>query len=247
MLFPVRSWAEIRSVVRTRAIDVAVIDPCADGSVAVDAVLGLRQKHPSMPILVYTTVRPDSLHAAVDLARYGVGPLILYRFDDSRSKFLAALEGQPGTMLSSAVLKAIAPALAQLPHAHAAAIEDLFRHPGRYRSASELAAAAGINRKKMYRLHHMAGLASPWMVVSHARLLHAYTQLREGGHLFVDIETRLGYSPGRLRALMRRLFGNTPLQLRSTYNPNAFVTRVVSQVYPLAAPRQRRAQKRRSR
>jgi hypothetical protein len=229
------SWEDLLDALRMRAIDLAIVDPCADGHIAVEGVLHVRQHFPSLRMIIYTAVRPESLYASVELARHGAGQLVLFRYDDSRNKFLSVIEEQPGTELATAVLTALAPALIRLPVSHAGAIEDLFKHPGRYRTAQDLSRASGLGLRRLYRLHHGVGLASPWAVVSHARMLHAYAQLRDGGHLLADIEARLGYSQGRMRALMHKLYRAPPVKIRKLYKPEAFVARLLAQVFPGAS------------
>jgi AraC-like DNA-binding protein len=196
--------------------DVVVLDPSAEGTAAVAEVREIVRRHPALPVVVYTFLTPTSMKAVVALAKHGgVEHVVLHRFDDEPRRFLELLERLPGYAMSDRLLERLAEPLGALPTGTARAIERMFRSPGRFGGASDLAAAAGITARQLYRQLDVAGLASPRVLVQGARVLRAYAYLREPQCLLEDVAARLGYSAPRV--LSRQVYeatGLLPTELR---------------------------------
>src|SRR5687768_940244 len=56
-------WGAFDLVVRRTAADVAVVDPAADGTVRIAEIVELIRRHPSLPVVVYTSLTAQSLRA----------------------------------------------------------------------------------------------------------------------------------------------------------------------------------------
>ena len=176
-LTPVASWSELQSTVHHQTTDVIVADPSVTGSVQVDALEYLRRHYPTLPIVVYTQLAPASIKAIVRLAKSGVEHVVLNRFDDEPRKFLELLESIPGYALGDQMLLELAGPLSCLPVMVVRAIDQLFRSPARFKNAQDVAAAAGMNLRTLYRNLEPAGIfsasarrARPLSVSASARL-----------------------------------------------------------------------------
>jgi AraC-like DNA-binding protein len=217
-------WAELDRLVRRTAVDVAVLDPCATGGDGVADVVGFLSRHPSVPVVTYVTLTPASLRAVVELARHGLQQVVLHRFDDDPPRFRELLARQAGDALTEELLAALAPALRRLPPALAGAVKRMFRRPHLVWNAQDLAAAAGMPRRTLYRQLAAAGFASPRRLVQAARLLRAYVYLRDPGNLVEDVVVKLRY--GSSHAFVRHTreaCGLTPSALRRDVEGAEFV------------------------
>ena len=223
-LHPAGGWEELRATVQQRVVDVLIVDPLADGSPRTDVIKDIHRQFPSLPIVVYTTLSGISMHAIAQLGRIGIDHVVLNRFDDDRRRFLDLIERVPGQTLSDKMLLALAPELAKLPVTVVRAIEQLFRSPGRFRNAQDLAAASGSILRTFYRQLDTAGIHSPRLLVAAARLLRVYALLRDPEKQVKEVAASAGYhSHHQLTQHMRTLTGNTPRTVRQTMEPEQFV------------------------
>lgn len=228
----VDGWEELGFLVHHSSVDIAVVDPGADGLVRVTEIRSLLEHYPTLPIVLYTVLSPLALKALVELARYGAQQVVLHRFDDSPAKFLSVLERQPGSTLSGLLLEELSEPLAVLPKTLARAVERMFKRPGQFFGVPDLASAAQMPRRTVYRCFEAAGLASPRIVVTGARLLRAYSYMREPGHSLLDVATKLGYSQEQLRRSMVEMVGQTPVRVRSGVDAEQFVGILALHLYP---------------
>lgn len=219
------SWDELRAAVQLHVPDVLVVDPVVDGSPRIDVVQEIHRQFPSLPIVVYTTLSATSMKPIVELGRMGIEHVVLNRFDDERRRFLELLERAPAQTLSDQMLRTLAPELAKLPMTMVRAVEQLFRSPGRFKTAQDLSAQAGALTRTLYRQLEIAGIHSPRLLVASARLLRAYSLLRDPGRHIKEVAAKVGYhSHYQFVQHMRALTGHTPRAVRTQVEPEQFVT-----------------------
>jgi AraC-like DNA-binding protein len=222
------SWIEVEEIVRRHAVDVAVVDPTAEGTTGAESIRQLIARHPSLPLVVYTSLSPQALKAVVTLARHGVEHVVLHRFDDDPRRFLALIERLPGYALGELLLERLAEPMGKLPLSVSRAIERLVRSPGQFFGTADLASAAGVTVRTLYRQLDAAGLASPRLVVQGARILRAYSYLQDRGTQLDNVSAKLGYSAPRiLSRQIQQWSGLTPSELRHRVVPEAFVRTLV--------------------
>lgn len=223
----VESWPELLSTVRERIVDVVVADPVATGQVEVAELQEIIRQYPSIPVVVYTVLSPLTLRGVVSLARVGVEHVVLNRFDDEPRRFRELLERVPAHALGDRMLQELAEPLSRLPVMVGRAVEQLYRYPLRFRGMADLAAAAGMNARTLYRHLEPAGIPSPRMLLVSARLLRAYSYLRDPGRSVKDVAAKAGYhSPWQLAQQMREMTGMTPRRARQGIGVEEFVKRV---------------------
>ncbi len=226
------SWEALDTLTRRSRVDVLVVDPTAEGSPSgVAAVAELTARHPSLPIVPYVSLSPESLRAVVALARLGMEQVVLHRFDDEPTRFRELLERKAGDALTETLLAALGEPLGRLPMSLAAAVRHMFRQPHRVWTAQDLASSAGMPRRTMYRQLEAAGFASPRRLVQGARLLRAYLYLRDSGNLVEDVMVKLQYgSPHVLVRHTRETFGVTPSALRRDVDGPEVVARLAQRL-----------------
>ncbi len=235
-LHPAEGWTELARVLREEVVDLLVADPGADGHVRVADLQHLIRQFPSVPVVVYTALSPATMKAVVQLAKVGVEHVVLNRFDDEPRRFRELLEGVPGHAFADQMLRQLAGPLAGLPIQVSRAVEQLFRSPGRFRSTDDLAAAAGMNKRTLYRNLEPVGFYSPRLLVVAARLLRVYAHLRDPGRQIKEIAEKVGYhSPWQLTQQMREVTGHTPRTVRRRVGPEEFIALLARRVYRPAA------------
>jgi AraC-like DNA-binding protein len=223
-IVPTESWDELVSLVCTRAIDVAVVDPRAEGTLAVVEIQRLFARFPTLPVVVYTRLAPDTMKATVELAKRGLQHVVLHKFDDDPRRFRELLERQPAYAMSDAVLARLADELSEMPASLSRAIVRLFEAPAGFEDVEGLASAAGMTRRHVNRWLERVGLASARTLIIAARLVRAYHYMRDPGYLLEDVAQKMGYSTHRMFIRQaRELLGLTPTDMRDRLQPEEFV------------------------
>lgn len=223
------SWPELMTMVRVGAVDVVVADPMTAGRTEVSELQEIVRQYPSVPVIVYTVLSPSALRGVVALARVGVEHVVLNRFDDEPQRFRELLERAPAHALGERLLEEMAEQLSRLPPMVARAIEQLYRSPQRFHAMGDIAAAAGVNTRTLYRHLEPAGFTSPRLLVVSARLLRAFSYLRDPARSIKDVAMKAGYhSAWQLAQQMRELTGLTPRRVRQGLGTEEFVKRVAT-------------------
>jgi AraC-like DNA-binding protein len=233
------SWPSMAAVLRARPVDIAVVDPCIEGAADTETVRALRTGFPGVPVLVYTSISPDSTRAMLALGEFGVRHCILRGFDDEPSRFRDGLEMLRAAGLEDKVLATLRLALAgaQTPASVISAIEQLFRTPRRFRTAEDIAAAAGIPRRGVNRWLDRAGVAPARMLVIAARVLRGYQYAQNPALAVTDIAKRLAYPDPRVFAdHVRLITGRRVSAWRSAVTPDQCVAMLVTKLM-LSEPR----------
>lgn len=230
-------WEHARQLLRHEAVDVLVVDPLVSGETSsVDAIEALRSAYPSMPVVMYSALTPPAAAAFAELGRRGVGTAVLHDVDDSPSELQRVLQRQPGVALSDALLARLTPALQSISASVATAIARSVHTPSAFRDVPDIAAAAGVARRTLYRECERAGLASPREVLAGARVLRAYALLRDGNMGIDDCATALRYSSAHHMAnAMRWACGTTSARARAQVPPDVFVERLAARLLPTAS------------
>jgi AraC-like DNA-binding protein len=229
-------WPELNAEIRRNPVDVVVVDPSAGGPLAVAQVIGLRSRYPSLPVVLYLVLSPATLRAVVELAKYGIHQVVLHRFDDEASRLRELLVRQSGDALTERLLDLIAGPLAQLQVSLAGEIRQMFRAPHGYVSAQDLASAAGLPRRTMYRQLLAAGFSSPRLLVQAARMLRAYLYLNDPGNLVEDVVAKMRYGSSRIFVRhARETSGLNPSALRQRVGGDEFIARLAARLVPVAS------------
>ena len=218
------NWADLRSTVQLVVADLVVADPAASGVVEPDALESLRRDYPSLPVVLFTRLNPSSMKAVVRLAKSGIEHVVIAHFDDEPTQFRELLESIPAHALGERMLRELAGPLSALPVVVVRGIDQLFRSPGRFAGAQDLASAAGMNLRTLYRNLEPAGIHSARSLVVAARLLRAYSYLQDPGRSIKEVAAKTGYhSPWQLSQHMRDMTGYTTEHVRHALNGEELV------------------------
>lgn len=215
--------AELHALLRMGQVDLLIMDPSMRNGQDADEVELIIAGHPSLPVVVYTVLAPAAIRQILRLARLGVQHVVLNRFDDEPRRFLELIERVPAHPLAELLLKELAEPLRAMPVVLARAIEQLVRSPSHVKNASELAAAATMTPRTLYRHLSPLGLV-PRQLIACARLLRAYTLLAGPTSLLKEIALKLGYSdPEQLSSQLSEWTGHAPRDIRRALSPERFV------------------------
>ncbi|MES2176240.1 MAG: AraC family transcriptional regulator [Gemmatimonadota bacterium] len=215
--------AELHSLLRAEAADLLIVDPAMREGQFSDEIVEMIAGHPTLPVIVYTTLAPMAIRLVVRLAPLGVHQVVLNRFDDEPRRFLDLIERVPAHPMAELMLQELATPLRALPVVVTRAIEQLFRSPARVKNSQELARLAGMAPRSLYRHMTPAGLQPRHLIIC-ARLLRAYTLLRAPGSRLKEISAKLGYAdPDTLSSLLHDWTGRAPKEIRRSVPPEMFV------------------------
>jgi AraC-like DNA-binding protein len=218
--------AELHSMLRVGDADLLIVDPAMNEGVVAEAIEEIIARHPSLPVVVYTTLAPASMRHIMRLARLGVQHVVLNRFDDEPGRFLELIERVPAHPVAELMLQELAELLRSMPIVLARAVEQLVRSPSRAKNSREMATMAGMTLRTLYRHLTPLGLHPRHLIVS-ARLLRAYIFLRGPGSRLKEVALKLGYSdPGQLSEQLKDWTGLAPKDIRRELPPAEFVRRI---------------------
>ncbi len=214
--FIASSWKELEDIVRREPVSVVIADPAADGVVDVDAMAGLLQRFPSLPLVGYVMLTPTAFGAIAELARRGLNHVVLHKFGDSRERLQQTISRVQTNPPSQKVMLMLTPVLRHVPLALSRAVSDMFDRPHRYTSVLELATTASMPSVSVYRYLDAANLGSPKKLLMAARLSRALTYLKDPGYSVREVAMKLGYRHARIfTAHVLEVFEMTPSRLRT--------------------------------
>ena len=220
-------------MIRREPIEMAVVDPRLNGTLRTREIERLRMLFPSLPMMAYTALTPESAAALLTLGRAGVRRAIFHRFDDAPDTLQRAIAAELEQSASWQVLSVLAPHLDDLPlglrRALEAALHDRWEAP----TVSTIAAHSRINRRTCERLFERLALPSPRAVLVAARLLYAHRLLLDPGYTIEDVAVKLGF--GKVRTLqqhVRDVFGLTAGELRISLSAEDATAIVLERFFP---------------
>lgn len=227
----VENWTSLRNLLQSGTADVLVLDPAWRSDVGVPEIRQLRDRHPSVSVVAYTTLSPGSVRALLELAKAGVEDVVLHRLEDEPQRFLALLEGALGSSLGERLLERIARPLGRLPSATALVARRVVLRPEEVRGVPDFAASVGVPLRTLYRQFAIAGLQSPRILHESARLLRAYGYLQDPRCLVEEAAARLGYrSPRALNRQFRAATGHNSTSLREAFAAEELIALLAARI-----------------
>lgn len=216
-------------VARRRPFDVVLIDPAMSAVISIAEIIGFRRSFPSLPVIPYTSMSASAMRAIAELAPHGISRVILHRVDDSPQRLLDMLRARPTDAITPRVLELLDPELSRLTQRVRAGVLRLFDEPQAFYGVADLARAAGVNARTLYRQFESAGLAPARSMVLGARLLRAYVWLRDPANSAQDVVRKLGFSSRQqFGRQLTRATGASPRVVRSLASDDLIVDRLVA-------------------
>ena len=210
VVLPLPSWGALAHTLGERRVDVVVLEPAPLRDDELRTLVELLERHPAIPVVVYTVVTTTSMRATVALALAGARQVVLKGFDDTPRRFRALLEELGDAAWRSELWPWVAERVAHTPARIEGAVERLFRYPHRYVDVADLVRASGLTRRTIERWLGRVGIGSAKMLVLSARVERAHHLLRHSAASVGEIATRLGFPSARLFARQVRLATGCP-------------------------------------
>ena len=225
---PARTWGEALATIRTRPVELAVVDPLLAGRASASEIERLRVNFPSLPFILYTTLTPETAAVLLALGRRGIRHVVFVRYDDSRVHLRRVLTEEAARSTSRQLLDQLAWALAPLPSELRSVLEGVLQSPAEIVTIQQVAARARVDRRTFERWFTRLGLPSPRHFLAAARVLYAHRLLRDPGFTIEDVAERLGYAQTKTLQLHARTYlGLTVGEMRLTLAPEDALQRVV--------------------
>ena len=231
------SWQDLEGLIKKTSLRAVIIDPEAHGVVDSAAVVRLLTRYPSLPIIAYVTLGPATFSGIAHLSRLGLEHVILHRFDDSVERFRRTVESVGADPLVRHVLDELRPSLSLLPLPLAMTVQQMFDEPQRFVTALDLSTAAGLPSVRMYQSFSEAELNSPKNLLIAARVLRAYSYLRDPGYSVSDVAAKLSYFQPRILANhIVKVLGQKPVRIRKRLAEGEALDRVLAFVRGFEGP-----------
>lgn len=230
-------WQHADSIIRRQPIDVLVVDPQFGSSEPrSESIRALHEQYRSVPFVVYSVLAAQTLRPLIELGRHGMEQVVLFGVDDDPRHLRRVLERQPGVALAQKLISRLRPRFRELPADVTRAIEQVVHTPAAFKGVPDLAAAAHVSRRTIYRECERAELASPREIIAAARVLRAYAFLRESDYSIEDVAEHLRFSsPHHLTKTMRWACGMTTARARDRLIPEEFVALLAQRLMPGSA------------
>ena len=162
---------------------------------------------PRAPVVGYVAVTAAAIRATHALTKLGASEVLIRGMDDSPAVLSATLRSVVASSSTNRLLRVASDTLVSLPASIARGVEELFDHPERFRSVSQLADASGSTRRSLDRWLARAGLAPARTLLACARANAAFNLLATGHARVSDAASQLGYPSSR--ALSREVHAMT--------------------------------------
>jgi AraC-like DNA-binding protein len=222
-----KSWDAALAAIRSRPVELAVVDPQLSGEARNQEIDRLRVLFPSLPLILYTALTPRLGAVLLLLGKRDIRNIVVARFDDHPARLRDVLHQEQAGAVSQKLLNHIADALIPLPTELRWVLEEALRAPEEIQTVGQLAERAHVDRRTCERWFARVGLPSPRHFLAAARVLYAHRLLQDPGFTVEDVAERLGYAQVKtLQQHARSYLGLTAGEMRLSLTPEEALGRV---------------------
>lgn len=222
------TWEGAMAGIRSRPVELAVVDPLLMGTASDREIERLRLLFPSLPLIIYTALTPQTAGVLLALGQRGIRHAVFTRYDDHPAHLRQVLAKEEARSASQQLLEQFAWALVPLPSELRWVLEEVLRSPAEVQTVQQVAARARVDRRTFERWFTRVGLPSPRHFLAAARVLYAHRLLQDPGFTVEDVAERLGYAQAKTLQLHARTYlGLTAGEMRLTLAPEEALQRVV--------------------
>ena len=126
----VSTWDDVLISIRSRPVELAVVDPLLSGHARSQEIERLRVLFPSLPLILYTTLTPRTAGVLLALGQRGIQHAVFANYDDHPTRLREVLGQEEARSSSRQLLDQLADALAPLPSELRWVLEEALRSPG---------------------------------------------------------------------------------------------------------------------
>lgn len=223
-----RTWDGALDAIRSRPVELAVLDPLLSGAARGQEVERLRLLFPSLPLILYTNFTPKVAAVLLRLGQCGIRHVVFARFDDYGARLREVLAHEEARAVSQQLLDQLGGVLAPLPRELRWVLEEALNAPAEAQTVQQLVARAGVDRRTCERWFTRVGLPTPRQFLAAARVLYAHRLLQDPGFTIEDVAARLGYAQTKtLQQHARAYLGLTAGEMRLSLTPEQALERVL--------------------
>jgi AraC-like DNA-binding protein len=223
------SWEGLEALVKLEPLSAVVFNPASDGTMDSVRARDLIRKYASVPFIAYVPIDAAFVGGIAHMSNDGLQDVVVYRSDDSPSRFRRTLERASSVPQVSILIDALQPWLRRLPQPLVDVLMDDLYQPHKYASAEDIAAGANMTLSALYRSFRNARLNSPKNFVVCARAFRGYIYLRNVRSSIRDVALKLGYTHPRIFAHhIECVLGECPSRLRHSLDDAKAVARIVA-------------------
>jgi AraC-like DNA-binding protein len=227
-LVPAPTWDAALQAIRSRPVEIVVVDPLLAGAASGREIERLRLLFPSLPLILYTSMTPQLPSVLLMLGQSGIRHVLISNIDDHPDRLRDLLGAEEMHAASNQLLGQLTAALAPLPRELHWVLEEALRTPGEIQTIQQVAARARVDRGTCARWFARAGLPSPRHILAAARVLYAHRLLQDPGFTIEDVAQRLGYAQAKtLQQHARTYLGLTAGEMRLSLSAEEAIGRIV--------------------
>src|SRR5205823_1362238 len=220
------SWDAVLAAIRSRPVELAVVDPLLTGTASAQEIERLRVLFPSLPLILYTSLTPETAAVLLTLGQRGIRHVVFARYDDHPLRLREVLSQEEARAASRLFVQQLAGALAPLPKELRWVLEEALQAPTAVQTVGQVAARARVDRRTCERWFTRIGLPSPRHFLASARVLYAHRLLQDPGFTIEDVAKRLGYAQTKTLQLHARAYlGLTAGEMRLSLTPEDALAR----------------------
>ncbi len=204
---------ELVALVANDFVSVVVVDVSDRESCStLSTVRRIRAGYPSVPIVLYCSLGPDTSREVLEFARAGVNDLVIRGVDDLRLPLRIAITTAQDHHSARGVLKELE---STIPAAVLPIVQYCLENGRRGLTVAQVATAMGVHRKTLVDRLSAAGFPSPSAVISWCRLLVAARLLEDPGRSIEQVALVLDFPSGTsMRNMVKRYTGLRPAEVR---------------------------------
>src|SRR5256884_544996 len=172
-----RTWDEAVTTIRTRPVELAVVDPLLGGSPSATEISRVRRLFPSLPLALYTTLSPSVAAALLALGQSDIHHVVFARYDDHPARLREVLAAEEARSTSHRLREQLGWMLAPLPSELRWALEEVLRSPAELQTVQQVAARARVDRRTFERWFLRLRLRPPRPFLAPPPVLHPHRPL----------------------------------------------------------------------
>jgi AraC-like DNA-binding protein len=198
--------AELPALVENGLVRVVVLDVRdRSGESTLGTVRQLKERYPSVPVILYGTLSPAFSRDMLSFARAGVNDLVLRDVDDLKHTLASALSSAAESVSLSELVGEIEPLL---PSNIVPMVRYCLENGRRPLYVEDVAAALNVHRKTLVERLGSAGLPTPSSMIAWCRLLVSARILEDPGRSVEQVALMLNFpSSTSLRNMVKRYTG----------------------------------------
>lgn len=213
-LFDARSWPELVMTLFDNDVDLAILDPAAMGCENSEAITAVLDTFSTLSVLICTAPGNGTLTAISKLNARGMHQTMLLTTHGCPVNFREAMVNAHCHGVVVRFLAKISEPLALLPGVLTHGVTVVFEKPEKFNAGSDLAIHAGVSNSCMYRSFKAAGLSGPKKTLMAAKVLRAYSCLKQSNTTVSAVAKMLRYAqPRLLRGASVLALGTRPSEL----------------------------------